>query len=305
MTLAKREGFIWLDGVYLPWHKAQAHVLTHSLHYGVGVFEGVRAYQTDKGTAIFHLHAHTDRLFRSAHILNITLPYSKDELNTVQLEVLKRNNLLEAYIRPMVFYGAEYLGLQTDDLSIHVMVGAWQWENYFKTGELTGIKVHTSAILRNSPSSIFTKAKANGNYINSIMALQEARSLGCDEALMLDHHGYIAESSSANVFLVKRGKLLTPGTGTILEGITRETVMTLARDLGLEVKECDLTRDDVYTADEMFFTGTAAELTPVRMVDSRLIADGEVGPLTKQIHQLYRKVVQGKEDKYADWLTYT
>lgn len=305
MSLLEKEGFIWFDGEFIPWADAKVHVLTHTLHYGAGVFEGVRAYETPRGPAIFRLKAHTNRLFRSAHILNIDIPYSKEVLSEAQKEAIVKNKLNSAYIRPVIFYGAEHLGVQTTNLPVHVAIAVWEWGSYFKMDDPNlGIKAHTSTYTRNYVSSVLCKAKANGNYINSILALQEAKARGCEEALMLDTQGFVSEGSSANVFIVRDDVIYTPCTATILEGITRDTVIILAKKLGITVIEKNLTRDDTYTADEMFFTGTAAEITPVSEMDGRKIGDGFRGKITKTLQDLYSEVVLGKNDDYIDWVTY-
>lgn len=304
MALNKKEGVIWFDGKWVPWQEAGVHVLTHSLHYGVGVFEGVRAYNTRKGTAIFRLQDHTDRLFRSAHILNIKIPYSKEVINQSQLEMLKKNNLTSAYIRPLVFYGSEQLGLKTYDLTVHVMIAGWEWGAFHgEENLLKGIKVRTSSFVRNSIKSMFSKAKASANYLNSVMALQEARDSGCDEALMLDQEGFVTEGSAENIFIVRDGIIYTPDTSSALEGITRDTIIKLAQDLGIKVVEKRITRDEVYIADEAFFTGTAAEVIPIREVDSRMIGNGKRGPVTEKLQNIFHKAVKGELDQYRKWLT--
>ena len=305
MSMDDRDGSIWLDGEWLPWRDAKVHVLTHTLHYGAGVFEGVRAYQCNQGTAIFRLSDHTDRLFRSAHILRMKMPFDKDTINRAQLEAVSRNNLSSAYIRPMCFYGSEGMGLRADNLKTHIMIAAWEWGSYLGEENMTnGIRIRTSSYIRNHVNSVMCKAKANGNYINSILALQEALECGCDEALLLDHEGYVAEGSGENIFIVRNGVLYTPDLTSALEGITRETVMTLAEDLGLSVKEKRITRDEVYVADEAFFTGTAAEVTPIRELDGRVIGNGKRGPITEQLQTLYFEVVHGKSEQYNSWLSF-
>lgn len=305
MTMDDRDGVIWLDGEWLPWREAKTHLLTHTLHYGCGVFEGLRAYKTDKGTAIFRLRDHTDRLFRSAHIMNMKMPFGKNELDQAQVEAVTRNQLSSAYLRPMCFYGSEGMGLHASKLSVHVMVAAWEWGSYLgPEGMEKGIRVRTSSFARNHVNSVMCKAKANGNYLNSILAVQEAVSCGCDEALLLDHEGYVAEGSGENIFIVRRGKLFTPDLTSALEGITRETVMTLAAEQGLEVVEKRITRDEVYVADEAFFTGTAAEVTPIRELDGRAIGNGGRGPITAKLQALYFDYVHGRRDDHGEWLTY-
>ncbi len=305
MTMDDRDGVIWLDGEWLPWRDAKIHVLSHTLHYGCGVFEGLRAYETDRGTAIFRLEDHTDRLFRSAQILNIKLPYDKNTLNHAQIDAVHKNNLSSAYLRPMCFLGTEGMGLHAKNLRVHVMVAAWEWGSYLgNDGIEKGIKVRTSSFTRNHVNSVMCKAKANGNYLNSILAVQEAVACGCDEALLLDHEGYVAEGSGENIFIVRRGKLYTPDLTSALEGITRETVMTIANDIGLEVLEKRITRDEVYVADEAFFTGTAAEVTPIRILDGREIGLGNRGPLTTRIQSIYFDYVHGRKTDHPEWLAY-
>jgi branched-chain amino acid aminotransferase len=305
MAMHDRDGVIWLDGEWLPWREAKTHVLTHTLHYGCGVFEGVRAYRAEKGTAIFRLREHTDRLFRSAHIMNMKMPFDKDTLDQAQLEAVKRNNLPSAYLRPMCFYGSEGMGLHASKLQVHVMVAAWEWNSYLgEEGIKNGIKVRTSSYIRNHVNSVMCKAKANGNYVNSILAVQEAVACGCDEALLLDHEGYVAEGSGENIFIVRKGKIYTPDLTSALEGITRETVMAIARERGFEVAEKRITRDEVYVADEAFFTGTAAEVTPIRELDGRVIGNGGRGPVTEKLQSLYFDYVHGRAADHQDWLSY-
>jgi branched-chain amino acid aminotransferase len=300
-----RDGTIWLDGQWLPWRDAKVHVLTHTLHYGAGVFEGVRAYHCNQGTAIFRLSEHTDRLFRSAHILRMQIPFDKDTINQAQLEAVSRNNLSSAYLRPMCFYGSEGMGLRADNLKTHVMIAAWEWGSYLGEDNMTnGIRIRTSSYIRNHVNSVMCKAKANGNYINSILALQEALECGYDEALLLDHEGYVAEGSGENIFIVRNGVLYTPDLTSALEGITRETIFTLAEDLGVSVVEKRITRDEVYIADEAFFTGTAAEVTPIRELDGRVIGNGKRGPITEQLQTMYFDVVHGRLERYNKWLSF-
>ncbi|GAA3967044.1 branched-chain amino acid transaminase [Allohahella marinimesophila] len=304
-SMADRDGFIWMDGEVVPWREANVHVLTHTLHYGAGVFEGVRAYRTEQGTALFRLEDHTNRLFDSAHILNMKMPFSKSEISEAQLAAVRANDLASAYIRPMVFYGAEGMGLRASNLQVHVMIAAWEWGSYLGEESVAkGLKVRTSSITRHHPNIAMTRAKANGQYINSMMALNEALASGCDEALMLDPAGYVAEGSAVNFFMVKNRVLYTPQLTSCLNGITRNTMFRLADELGLHVVEKPITRDEVYIADEAFFTGTAAEVTPIRMLDERQIGEGKRGPITEKLQSLYYDVVKGRRDDYAEWLSY-
>jgi branched-chain amino acid aminotransferase len=286
------------------WRDATTHVLTHTLHYGMGVFEGVRAYKTDKGTAIFRLKEHTDRLFRSAHILQMKMPYSKEQIMEAQKAAVRENNLESAYMRPMAFYGAEAMGISAKTLSTHVIVAAWKWGAYMGQDALdNGIRVKTSSFSRHHVNITMCKAKANGNYMNSILAHQEAALDGYDEALLLDVDGFVAEGSGENIFIIRNGKLYTPDLTSALEGITRDTILQLAAEIGLSVIEKRITRDEVYSADEAFFTGTAAEVTPIRELDRRSIGTGTAGPITKQLQKMYFDAVTGKSAKHADWLT--
>lgn len=304
MAMDDKDGVIWLDGEWLPWRDAKVHVLTHTLHYGCGVFEGLRAYRTTQGAAIFRLRDHTDRLFRSAHIMNMAMPFDKDTLDRAQREAVSRNNLASAYIRPMAFFGSEAMGLHAKNIKVHVMVAAWEWGSYLgQDGMEKGIKVRTSSYTRNHVNSVMCKAKANGNYVNSILAVREAVECGCDEALLLDHEGYVAEGSGENIFIVRRGKLYTPDLTSALEGITRETIMAIAREQGLEIAEKRITRDEVYVADEAFFTGTAAEVTPIRELDGRIIGNGGRGPITTKLQSLYFDYVHGRREDHREWLS--
>jgi len=305
MSMDDRDGVIWLDGEMVPWREAKVHVLTHTLHYGMGVFEGVRAYNTDsKGPAIFRLQEHTDRLFRSAKILGMAMSFDKETINEAQRAAVRDNNLDSAYLRPMCFYGSEGMGLRADNLKTHVMVAAWEWGSYLGAeGMEKGIRIKTSSFTRHHVNVTMCKAKSNGNYINSIMALQEAMTDGYDEALLLDVDGFVAEGSGENFFMVRNGVIYTPELTSALEGITRETILTLAAELGFEVREKRITRDEVYVADEAFFTGTAAEVTPIRELDNRTIGNGGRGPVTEQLQSLYFDVVHGRHDGHQDWLT--
>jgi branched-chain amino acid aminotransferase len=302
VTMADRDGVIWLDGELIEWRDAKVHLLTHTLHYGLGVFEGVRAYKTDQGAAIFRLQEHTDRLFRSAKIMGMGMPFDKETINEAQKTAVRENNLDSAYIRPMCFYGSEGMGIRADNLRTHVMVAAWDWGSYLGEDNMkNGIRIKTSSFTRHHVNITMCKAKANGNYMNSIMALQEAVNDGYDEALLLDAEGFVAEGSGENFFMVRDGVLYTPELTSALEGITRATVMTLAEDIGLTVVEKRITRDEVYVADEAFFTGTAAEVTPIRELDNREIGNGGRGPITEQLQSLYFDHVYGRDKMYPNW----
>lgn len=304
MSMDDRDGVIWLDGEMVPWREARVHVLTHTLHYGMGVFEGVRAYKTDKGAAIFRLQEHTDRLFRSAKILGMDMPFDKDTINEAQLASVRENNLDSAYIRPMCFYGSEGMGLRADNLNTHVMVAAWDWGSYLGAdGMEKGIRIKTSSFTRHHVNSTMCKAKSNGNYINSMMALQEALTDGYDEAMLLDVDGFVAEGSGENIFIVRNGVIYTPELTSALEGITRDTIFELADELGFDICEKRITRDEVYVADEAFFTGTAAEVTPIRELDNRPIGNGGRGPITEQLQTLYFDIVHGRHEGHQNWLS--
>ena len=305
MNFADRDGLIWFDGKMVDWREARVHVLTHTLHYGMGVFEGVRAYHADQGTAVFRLQAHTDRLFRSAKIMNMSMPFSKDELNQAQLAAVRENGLDSAYLRPMVFYGSEGMGLRADNLKTHVIVAAWSWGAYLGQDALeNGIRIRTSSFTRHHVNIAMCKAKANGNYINSMLALSDAQRDGYDEALLLDVDGFVAEGSGENFFMVYNGVIYTPELTSALDGITRATVIQLAKESGYEVREKRITRDEVYVADEAFFTGTAAEVTPIRELDGRTIGCGSRGPVTEVLQKKYFDVVHGRSAPHKDWLAY-
>jgi len=304
MTMADRDGLIWLDGEMVPWREAKTHVLTHTLHYGMGVFEGVRAYPTSRGTAIFRLAEHTERLFNSAHILGMDMPWDRATLNEAQRAVVRENGLESAYIRPMCFYGAEGMGLRADNLRVHCMVAAWSWGAYLGEENMrNGIRIKVSSFTRHHVNITMCRAKANGNYMNSMLALQEALRDGYDEALLLDASGYVMEGSGENIFIVRDGVLYTPDLTSALDGITRRTVMTLCEELGLRVVERRITRDEVYIADEAFFTGTAAEVTPIREVDGRAIGSGTRGPITERLQTRYFDQVHGRGESHPEWLT--
>jgi branched-chain amino acid aminotransferase len=305
MSMADRDGVIWFDGEMVPWREAQVHVLTHTLHYGLGVFEGVRAYDAEQGTAIFRLQAHTDRLFDSAKILGMNIPFEKQTLLDAQKAVVRENKLKSAYLRPMCFYGAEGMGIRADNLKVHTIVAAWEWGSYLgEDGMTKGIRIKTSSLTRHHVNISMCKAKANGHYINSILALQEAMQDGYDEALLLDVEGFVAEGSGENIFIIKNGVIYTPELTSALAGITRDTINHLAEDLGYQVKEKRITRDEVYVCDEAFFTGTAAEVTPIRELDNRTIGNGSRGPITEKIQSRYFDLVHGRLDKHQNWLDY-
>ncbi len=303
-SMADRDGVIWFDGELVPWRDAKVHILTHTLHYGLGVFEGVRAYATEQGPIIFRLHDHTERLFRSAHILGFAMPFTRDEINAAQISVIRENGLREAYLRPMCFYGSEAMGISAENLQSHCTVAAWEWPYYMKPdAALEGIKVRTSSYTRHHVNITLCKAKTNGNYVNSILALREALESGCEEALLLDNEGYVAEGSGENIFLVQRGRLVTPDLTSCLEGITRDTMFALAAELDIEVVERRITRDEVYIADEAFFTGTAAGVLPIRELDGRVIGNGGLGPITKQLQTMYSDQVLGRRSEHPEWST--
>jgi branched-chain amino acid aminotransferase len=303
--MADRDGVIWLDGEMVPWREAKTHVLTHTLHYGMGVFEGVRAYHAEQGTAIFRLEEHTDRLFRSAHILGMKMPFDKDTLNEAQRAAVRENDLKSAYMRPMAFYGSEGMGLRADNLQVHVMVAAWEWGAYLGEDNMNnGIRIRVSSFTRHHVNITMCRAKANGNYMNSMLALKEALETGYDEALLLDTNGYVMEGSGENLFIVRDGIIYTPDLTSALDGITRRTVIQLAEEANIKVVEKRITRDEVYIADEAFFTGTAAEVTPIRELDGRKIGSGTRGPITEKLQAKYFDVVHGRSPVHEEWLTY-
>jgi branched-chain amino acid aminotransferase len=302
--MADRDGKIWMDGKLIEWRDAKIHVLTHTLHYGMGVFEGVRAYKTPAGTAIFRLKEHTRRLFNSAKIFQMAMPFDQATLEAAQREVVRANGLESCYIRPLVWIGSEKLGVSAKGNTIHVAIAAWPWGAYLgEEGMERGIRVKTSSFTRHHVNVSLVRAKASGYYINSILANQEATSLGYDEALLLDTEGYVSEGSGENVFIVRNGVIYTPDLASCLDGITRDALLTLARDLGIEVREKRITRDEVYCSDEAFFTGTAAEVTPIRELDDRVIGEGRRGPVTKRLQDAFFAAVGGTDEKYKHWLT--
>jgi branched-chain amino acid aminotransferase len=301
-SLEDRDGLIWVNGEMIDWRDAKVHLLTHTLHYGVGVFEGVRAYKTARGTEVFRLEDHTRRLFDSAKILRLEIPYAAELISEAHLEVLRVNKLEEGYLRPMVFLGAEGLSLRTEGLSVNVSIAAWPWPSYMAPEATTeGIRMQTSSYTRHHVNITMCKAKANGNYINSILALREAVDAGVEEAMMLDNEGYVAEGTGENIFLVRGNELHTPELTSCLAGITRETVLTFAAELGLSIHERRITRDEVYIADEVFLTGTAAEVLPVRQVDGRVIGNGARGPVTERLQSMYFDQVRGRNNSHREW----
>ena len=302
-TLANREGFIWMDGQLIDWADAKVHVLTHTLHYGLGVFEGVRAYSTPEGTKIFRLNDHTNRLFESAKAVNMKIPFSQQEINEAQKEVFRVNELDEGYIRPMCFYGSEGMGLRADNLKVHCIVAAWEWPSYMSPEAFEkGINIKISSYKRET-GNIVSRSKVNGNYVTSIMAFQEAMKEGYDEALLLDDKDNISEGSGENFFIVKNKTLYTPDLDASLDGITRKSIISLAEELGIKVEVKKVKLQDVLDADELFFTGTAAEVVPIRSVDKKLISDGERGEVTTILQKNYFDQVRGKRDSFSEWLS--
>ena len=304
MSMADRDGKIWKDGQMVDWRDATLHMLTHSLHYGMAVFEGVRAYNTTHGTAIFRLKKHTQRLFNSAKIFQMKVPFDMETIMNAQLEVVRANKLESCYLRPLVWIGSEKMGVSARGNTIHVGIAAWPWGAYLgEEGLAKGIRVKTSSFTRHHVNISMVRAKASGYYINSILANQEVTADGYDEALLLDTEGYVSEGAGENIFIVKSGKIYTPDLASCLDGITRDSVVTIARDLGIEVIEKRITRDEVYCADEAFFTGTAAEVTPIRELDGREIGAGSRGPVTEKIQSMFFDIVGGKAPQYSHWLT--
>ena len=303
MSMADRDGFIWQDGKLVPWREATTHVLTHSLHYGLAVFEGVRAYNTADGTAIFRLAEHTQRLINSGKIYMMDIPYSKDELMEAQKEVVRANKLESCYLRPLAFYGSEKMGISTRGATVHVAIAAWPWGAYLgEEGLERGIRVKTSSFTRHHVNSTMPRAKLAGTYPNSILANLEVTQHGYDEALLLDNQGFVAEGAGENLFVIKDGKIFEPEIASALTGITRDSIITIAREFGLEVQAKRMTRDDIYIADEAFFTGTAAEVTPIRELDDRTIGEGKRGPITTKIQARFFDVVNGRAPEYKHWL---
>lgn len=304
-SMADRDGKIWMDGQLVEWRDAKIHVLTHTLHYGCGAFEGVRAYETDKGTAIFRLEDHTKRLFNSAKILRMNIPFTQEQVNQAQVEVVRANQLASCYLRPLTWIGDRKLGVSPKGNDIHLMVAAWAWGAYLgEEGMARGIRVKTSSYTRHHVNITMSQAKAVSNYTNSILANTEALDDGYDEALLLDAAGFVSEGSGENIFIVKDGVVVTPDLSAgALNGITRNTVFAICADLGLEVQQRRITRDEVYISDEAFFTGTAAEVTPIRELDRIAIGAGSRGPITQKIQAAFFDIVNGRNPKYAHWLT--
>ena len=305
MSMADRDGFIWYDGKLVPWRDATTHVLTHSLHYGLAVFEGVRAYKTVSGTAIFRLKEHTDRLFNSAHIYRMPMPYDKATVMEAHLEVVRANKLDSCYLRPIAFYGSEKMGVSPKGAKTHVAIAAWPWGAYLgEEGMEKGIRVKTSSFTRHHVNVSMCRAKYAGTYANSILANMEAVDDGYDEALLLDVDGFVAQGAGENLFVIKDGVVYTPDLSAgALNGITRNTVLHICKDLGLDLVQKRITRDEVYIADEAFFTGTAAEVTPIRELDRVELGSGSRGPITEKIQSAFFDIVNGRNPKYAHWLT--
>ena len=305
MDLSKINGKIWYNGEMIDWQGANTHLLTHTLHYGLGVFEGVRAYSTSKGPSIFRLHDHTKRLFKSASTVNMRIPFSMEDINQAHAAVIRENKLQEAYIRPMCFYGSEGMGLRADNLKVHCMVAAWEWPSYMDPeAREKGIKVKLSSFKRQVKNSV-SNAKVNGNYVHSIVALTEALEDGFDEALMLDTEGFVAEGSGENFFIAKNGVLYSPNLDSCLDGITRRTIIDLAEELNIPFKVKQITVQDVLDADESFFSGTAAEVVPINSLDKQFIGSGIRGPITEKLQTTYFDQVRGKRDLNDSWHTYT
>jgi len=297
---------IWFNGEFVAWDQAQVHVLTHTLHYGLAAFEGIRAYKCDDSrSAVFRLEDHIERLYASAHIAEIKIPYTREETLQATLELLQINELVEAYIRPIAYIGGGKIGLHPGDNPIELVIAAYPWGTYLGEGALSkGITAKISSFTRMGVNSFMTKAKITGNYANSVKAKLEATSLGFDEAILLDHEGYVAEGTGENIFIVRRGVLKTPPLTSVLEGITRDSVLKIAKDEDIEIETERFTRDELYIADEAFFTGTAAEITPIRQVDGRLIGSGQPGPITKRLQSRFFNIVEGRDPKFLDWLEF-
>ena len=305
MSFEDRDGKIWMDGNLVDWREAKIHILTHTFHYGVGVFEGLRAYETPQGSAIFRLPCHLERFAMSAKIMGMPMPFSQQQLFQATVELIAANRLGACYIRPVAYYGAESMGIHAQSLATHVSIAAWEWGAYLGEDALKkGIRVKTSSFSRHYPNSAMMKAKANGQYTNSVLATQEVTTSGYDEALMLDTNGCVAEGSGQNIFIVRKGRVYTPTLTSALEGITRDTIIKiLSEELSLQVVEKTITRDEIYTADEAFFTGTATEVTPICELDDRSIGAGTAGPVSQAVQELYFDIATGKHERHQDWLT--
>ncbi len=296
---------IWLDGRLVDWADAKVHILTHTLHYGCGAFEGIRCYKTKDGPAIFRLNEHVERLFNSCHILQIKIPFTPVQVKNAIIETVKANGLKECYIRPIVYIGYGAMGLYPKDNPVSVGIAAWRWGTYLgEDGIRNGIRVKISSFTRHHVNVSMTKSKTCGDYVNSILAKKEAISCGYDEALLLDTNGFVAEGAGENIFIVRDGVLMSPPLTSVLEGITRRSIIEMAEREGIRFKEANITRDEIYIADEAFFTGTAAEVTPIREIDGRLIGKGRPGPLTRGLQTLFFKIVKGGVKAYKSWLTY-
>ena len=303
MNLSELDGYIWFDGKIVDWKEAQTHVLTYTLHYGLGVFEGVRAYLTPKGTCVFRLHDHTERLFKSAKTIGMKIPFSSEELIDAQRKIVSLNNLKESYIRPMCFYGSEGLGIRFDNLSVHTIVAAWEWPHYMEPeAQEKGISVKVSSFKRQVRNEV-ANAKINGNYVQSTVALNEALEQGFEETLLLDSDGFVAEGSGENFFMVKDNKLITPDLDACLDGITRRTIISLAKELEVDFEERKIQLEEALESDEAFFTGTAVEVMPINAIDKKSIADGLRGPITEKLQKAYLDQVRGKRSGNKDWLT--
>lgn len=304
MSMETRDGYIWSDGDLIPWRDARLHMLSYTVQHGAGVFEGIRAYTGDQGSTVFRLRDHTERLFDSAKILQMAIPFSQEEINEGHLATIKANKLEHCYIRTNVFYDGQVPGVSAQGNDVHVYIAAWEWGAYLgQDAHTKGIRVKTSSYSRLHINTALRKAKANGHYINSMLAIHEAKQAGFNDALLLDTQGYVAECSTSNVFVIRRGRIATPERTAVLEGITRDTIMTLASDRGYVVEERKITRDEIYCADEVFVTGTAAEITPVIELDYRPIGSGSRGPITATLQSAYFDAVRARDPKHLDWLT--
>ena len=305
MSMSDRDGFIWFDGDFVPWRNAQTHVLTHTLHYGLGIFEGIRAYQTEKGPAIFRLQEHIQRLFRSAKILQMEIPYSEEELFQATVQSIGKNELDSAYIRPICFLGSEGIGLRTRDIQVHTAIASWNWGKYIEADKQEqGMKVKVSSYSRHHVNVSMCRTKCSGHYVNSMLALREVTTMGYDEAILLDTSGHVAEGTGENIFVVRDNQIYTPNLSSCLDGITRATIIELAENRGFKVTERPITRDELYIADEVFFTGTAAEVAAVSSVDDRVVGSGKRGAVTAQLATDYFDLVEGRNSRYQHWMTY-